>query len=211
MPSMSILAAALAVLAAVPVASASVCPPLGPVLLPPRSPSQNPIVKAAVGSLKAKLDIQIKGQMKASAVSVAAKSIHEDGLLFNYHFTPPTQSGLGTTNIDEDTIYRVGSVSKLMPVLALLQNGEVSVEDPVTKYLPSLRNATGTSEVLSVSWDDITIGALMSHLSGLSTDCKSTNSHQHTHTVNQLTHLSGPGPRLVPNWPMDIDGSSRSR
>ncbi|KAK0649269.1 beta-lactamase/transpeptidase-like protein [Cercophora newfieldiana] len=169
MPSNLLFTAAVAVLA-LPLASANVCPPLGAVLPAPRSPSQNSIVKAAVGSLKATFDGQIKAQMKASAVSVAAKSIHEDGLLFNYHFTPPTQSGLGTTNVDENTIYRVGSVSKLMPVLALLMDSNVSVEDPVTKYLPALRNATGSSEVLSVSWDDITIGALMSHLSGLATD-----------------------------------------
>ncbi|KAK0611385.1 beta-lactamase/transpeptidase-like protein [Immersiella caudata] len=164
-----LLPAALGVVA-LPLAAAIVCPPLGPVLLAPRSPSQNPIVKAAIGSLKATLDGQLKGQMKGSAVSLAVKSIHEDGLLFNYHFTPPTLSGLGTTNVDENTIYRVGSISKLMPVLALLQESNVSLEDPVTKYLPALRNAKGSSEVLSVSWDDITIGSLMSHLSGLATD-----------------------------------------
>ncbi|KAK4447829.1 beta-lactamase/transpeptidase-like protein [Podospora aff. communis PSN243] len=169
MPSSLFLAAALG-LAALPFSAANVCPPLGPVLLAPRSPSQNPIVKAAIGSLEATLDGQLKGQVKGSAVSLAAKSIHEDGLLFNYHFTPPTQSGLGTTNVDENTIYRVGSVSKLMPVLALLQDSNVSLEDPVTKYLPALKDAKGSSEVLSVSWDDITIGSLMSHLSGLATD-----------------------------------------
>jgi len=170
----SILTTALAVLAAVPLAHSSVCPPLGPVLLAPRSPSENPIVKAAIGSLKATFDGQIKAQMKASAVSVAAKSLHENNLLFNYHFTPPTQSGLGTTNVDENTMYRVGSVSKLMPVLALLLDGGVSFEDPITKYIPGLRNATGSSEVLSTFWDEITIGALASHLSGLATDCECT-------------------------------------
>ncbi|KAK3380979.1 beta-lactamase/transpeptidase-like protein [Podospora didyma] len=170
MPYSSILTAAVALLAALPLASANVCPPLGPVLLAPRTPSQSTNLKAAVDGLRTSLDAQIKPQMKASAISIAVKSIHEDGLLFNYHFTPANLSGLGTSLVDENTIYRVGSISKLMPVLVLLQDSKVRMDDPVTKYIPGLKNATGSSEVLSVSWNDVTVGALASHLAGLGTD-----------------------------------------
>ena len=152
--------------------TSSACPPLGPVLLAPRSPGQNPTVKQATDALKTKLNNDINAKFKASAVSIAAKSLHEDGLLFNYHFTPPTLSGLGTKSIDENTMYRVGSISKLMPVLALLRHGNVSFEDPITKYIPGLKNGAGITGVRSTPWKEITVGALASHLSGLGSDCE---------------------------------------
>ena len=169
----SIAAAFLAALAALPLAIASVCPPLGPVLPAPRSANQNTNVKVAASTLKATFDAQFKSRINSSAISVGVKSLHEDDWLFNYHFTPPSLSGLGTKSVDENTIYRVGSISKLIPVLTLLRTAGVSMEDPLTKYIPALRNnGTQASEISSVSWNDITIGALASHLAGIATDCK---------------------------------------
>ncbi|KAK5659943.1 hypothetical protein OQA88_13408 [Cercophora sp. LCS_1] len=165
-----ILAGVLAGLAAVPIASAAVCPPLGPVLPAPRSPGQSNNVKVAASTLKAEFDAQFKSRIKASAISVGAKSLHQDDWLFNYHFTPPTLSGLGTNSIDENTIYRVGSVSKLMPVLALLRAGNVGLNDPLTKWIPELKNGTKGNEIDAVSWDDVTVGALAAHLAGIVTD-----------------------------------------
>jgi CubicO group peptidase (beta-lactamase class C family) len=172
MPSIPSLAlGALAVLASVPYASSKACPPFGPVLPAPRSVSENDVVRSASAKLTTALQSEFDSSIKASAISVGVKSIHEDELLFSYHFTPPTQSGIGSAVIDENTIYRVGSISKLFPALALLQNCKVSFDDPVVKYIPALRNATGASAVDSVTWEDVTIGALASHLAGLGTDC----------------------------------------
>lgn len=112
------LAGALAVLANCPYAGAVACPPLGPVLVPPRAPSRSDFVKTATASLATALQSEFNSQMKASAISIGVKSVHEDQLLFNYHFTPPTQSGIGTKVIDENTIYRVEasqSFSQLWP------------------------------------------------------------------------------------------------
>ena len=174
MPSSTFFGAALVLLSAAPthLVSAAVCPPLGPVLPAPRFPSKSEAVKAAILSIEAEFDSEVKPRTNASAISIAAKSIHEDDYLLNYHITPSVLSGVGTDKIDENTIYRAGSISKIMPVLALLQNSKVSMDDPVTDYIPELRKLKGPGTVSSVSWDDITVGAVAAHLAGLATDCK---------------------------------------
>jgi CubicO group peptidase (beta-lactamase class C family)/D-alanyl-D-alanine dipeptidase len=62
-----------------------------------------------------------------------------------------------------NTVYRIGSVSKLFTDIAIMQlveHGELKLDDPVTKYLPDFhpKNPFGTP---------ITLRQLMSHRSGL--------------------------------------------
>lgn len=48
-------------------------------------------------------------------------------------------SALTTGTLDENTIFRIGSVSKIFTVYAILAKAGYNVlEDPVTKYLPEL-------------------------------------------------------------------------
>lgn len=63
----------------------------------------------------------------------------------------------------EDTVYRVGSVSKLFTdigVMQLVERGDLDLDAPVTRYLPDFRprNPFGTA---------VTLRQLMSHRSGL--------------------------------------------
>jgi CubicO group peptidase (beta-lactamase class C family) len=78
--------------------------------------------------------------------------------------------------VDELTIGRAGSVTKLFTVYALLVMAGIGVFDkPVTDYLPELRRAPASSSSSSVNkggklldrirWE-ITIGALTSHQAG---------------------------------------------
>ena len=64
---------------------------------------------------------------------------------------------------DANTVYRVGSVSKLFTdigIMQLVDKGEVSLDAPITDYLPEFtpRNSHGGS---------ITLRQLMSHRSGM--------------------------------------------
>lgn len=155
-----------------PFADAKTCPPLGRVLPAPKRPSQNDAVKEAIQSLELKLG-NMSSTLNSSGISIGVKSIHESEPLFNFHYTPPTLSGIGTDKIDENTIYRVGSVSKMMPALAVRQSPNINLYDSVLKYLPALRNHTDIHPAIdSVPWEDVTIESLASHLSGLSTDSK---------------------------------------
>lgn len=152
---------------------AKACPPLGPVFPAPQSLSKSDLVKDAASKLRSGLDEQASRLLNKSAVSIGVKSIHEDDLIFNYHFTPPTTTGLGVSEVNESTIYRIASGTKLFTVLSTLQASNVNLDDSIVKYLPQLRNATsGRDGLTAVSWEDVTVGSLASHLSGMGPDCK---------------------------------------
>lgn len=70
------------------------CPPLGPVLPPPRRPSADAAVQSAVADLEARLRNLTAG-FDGTAVSIAAQSVHDVPML-DFHYTPPTLSRNGT-------------------------------------------------------------------------------------------------------------------
>lgn len=117
------------------------------------------------------------------------ESIHEDtpgAPIFDYHHTAAAEfiSPDGVQEVNASTIYRIGSVSKIMPVYALQLYiarhtiGSISWDDPITKYIPELRaiaqkqKENGFDPVSEVQWESITLRALASQLGGLSRDCK---------------------------------------
>jgi len=57
----------------------------------------------------------------------------------------------------------------------LIEAGDIHWNAPITDYVSELKaiaaNKTGDA-ITKVSWDDITIGALASHLAGISSDSK---------------------------------------
>lgn len=172
MPFLRHIALALAASSTVGLAQAKACPPLGRVLPAPQHPSQNDAVKEAIAKLKSDLDRSLAPSMATSGISVAVKSIHEDKLLFNYHYTPPMLSGIGTSAIDEHTIYRVGSVSKIMLALSALQTSAIDMRASVLKYLPDLTSKSSPESIHTIPWEDITVWDLATHLSGLPRDSK---------------------------------------
>lgn len=152
-------------------ANAKDCPPMGAVLPAPKAPSQHEAVQEATSRLKLELDEQFASLSKSSAVSIAVKSLHEDELLFNYHFTPPS-SGAGVKAVDENTIYRIASGTKLFTVLAALLSEDIDMSDSVLKYLPELKDTFGSNPITSISWEDISVESLAAHLSGVGVDSK---------------------------------------
>jgi len=97
--------------------------------------------------------------------------------LFQYHYTGPSvaQSSNGTHNITGDSVYRVGSTSKLYTMyLFLAEAGDEYFTRPITDFVPELaqaaQNSTANDSVYDVQWEDVTIGALASHMAGISRD-----------------------------------------
>ncbi|KAK3985433.1 beta-lactamase/transpeptidase-like protein [Cladorrhinum sp. PSN332] len=91
--------------------------------------------------------------------------------MFDIHFTPNVRNEIGTDEVTANTVYRVGSISKIFTVLSVLQESSISFEDPVTKYLPSLNdNQPNGSSIEAVQWDQVTVGSLASHISGIGRD-----------------------------------------
>jgi len=149
------------------------CPPLGPVLPAPVCPSKSDGVKSAITTLADSL-AALTGGLNMSAVSVSVKSIHESEPMFDFHHTPPKLSPNGTQKVDANTIYRIGSISKVFTVLGVLMLEGVHFDDPVTKYLPELRalrpEVGEVNAITTPDWDAITSGSLASHMSGIAGD-----------------------------------------
>lgn len=149
------------------------CPPLGAVLPAPHSPSTNDKVKQAVQGLDQAMG-KLTASLNFSAMSISVKSVHEKAKLFSKSYTPPTVDARSATKIDSDTVFRVGSVSKLFTMLGVLKLPGIDLNDPVTKFMPELKEVQQMAEADGLSqftWDDVTLGALASHLSGMGSDC----------------------------------------
>ncbi|OBT59668.1 hypothetical protein VE04_00083 [Pseudogymnoascus sp. 24MN13] len=67
----------------------------------------------------------------------------------------------GTKNVDGDTQYLIGSISKVFTDLLLLKSG-LNLDDPITKYLPEL-----ISNDSLINWKGISLRALGAHLGGI--------------------------------------------
>ena len=78
--------------------------------------------------------------------------------------------------IDSDTVYRLGSLTKIFTVYTwLAQDGDVKWNEPITKYVPELAQAADKAKddpVGNVAWDEVTVGSLAGQLSGAGRDCK---------------------------------------
>jgi len=69
----------------------------------------------------------------------------------------------GDSEITPDTMYGIGSVSKMFTtaaVMKLAEQGKVDLDSPVTKYLPDFKMADGR-------YKKITVRMLLNHSSGM--------------------------------------------
>jgi len=161
---------------------AQACSLLGQVYPQPRSLLSSEVFAAGKAALFQALSDGVKtGQTDYGPLdsvnttfSIGVFSAHDPGHLFEFHHqatgasAPKIQPGL-----NGDSIYRVASVTKVLTVLTMLARlgGRVPWDDPITKYVAELRNAPVGDVVGRVQWQDVTLGALASHLGGVARDC----------------------------------------
>lgn len=99
------------------------------------------------------------------ALFSGGESVKDRSIFFEYHYTSPTdQSSLGT-NVTRDTKFPLGDVTMVFTVYAWLMEVGDSWETPITQYLPELLSLDGDDA--EVRWDEVTIGALAGHMSGI--------------------------------------------
>jgi CubicO group peptidase (beta-lactamase class C family) len=98
-----------------------------------------------------------------------------DKLLYQYHHTTPAikNSKQGARTVDSNSIFRIGSISKLLTMyLWLINDGDRKFHDPISTYIPALKKYSEESTGFTTSWDEVTIGDLAGQMGGLSRDCK---------------------------------------
>ncbi|KAK1656495.1 beta-lactamase/transpeptidase-like protein [Colletotrichum phormii] len=88
----------------------------------------------------------------------------EDPVFFEYHYTAPEAPQNST--LHSNTVFPLGTLTQLFTVYAwLVEVGDEQWGKSITEYLPELRDVT--TDGMRVKWDDITVGSLAGHLSGL--------------------------------------------
>jgi CubicO group peptidase (beta-lactamase class C family) len=161
------------------------CPLGGPEFPPPQRLSQHPKWQQAladVSSLFNYIDIGGTGGVDSLSYSIQVFSTNPGGgILGERHHTAPNlgEDTPGVKIVNGNTIYRLGSVSKVFAVLAwLAELGDVHWNQPITDFIPELASLSAQAasnpfdRVRQTAWEDITIGSLASQVSGLGRDCK---------------------------------------
>ncbi|KAI0010462.1 beta-lactamase/transpeptidase-like protein [Xylariaceae sp. FL0662B] len=100
------------------------------------------------------------------------KDTAEDPVLFEYQHTAAAVKA--SENVTVDSRFPVGTLTQLFTVYAwLAEIGDGEWNTLITNFLPELKHAKNISSfdgVPQVNWDEITIGALASQMSGLARD-----------------------------------------
>ena len=159
---------------------------LGPGYSIPQNLSSNPTIQAAsqafhniiTTSLASGTSTHGDFDNSSTAFSFEFYSSTSTEPIFQYHFSPPilTNISQGVREVDRDTIYRIGSIAKLLTVYTfLIIDGDENFNQPITKWIPELLGEGDRSREDAVSrpkWEEVTIGALASHMAGIGSECK---------------------------------------
>ena len=156
------------------------CPLLGPDFPAPQKLLSSKLVSDAGASFLNSVNSSttISG---SDAISVSLFSLDEDDLIFEYHNSPAAlaASPHSVRTVDSNSIYRIGSISKLFTVWTfLIKAGDSYFNQPITKFVPELAAAVGSGgnysidfdEIDNVRWEEVTVGAVASYMAGITRD-----------------------------------------
>lgn len=169
------------------------CPLLGPSYPPPKLQLDPSGVSSALKGLTEQFDELVRTgnsthgpfASNTTSFSVALFAAEDYGFpgkpfFYDYHYTAPAlkTSLSGTHSINADSIYRIGSLTEVFTVWAtLIEAGDRIWNDPVTEFVPELAEADKETRgkhdpIAYVRWEEVTVGQLASHMSGIARDCK---------------------------------------
>ncbi|KAH7260019.1 beta-lactamase family protein [Fusarium solani] len=137
--------------------TSSYCPPTGPVLPPPKVPSDGNLTDSLAESLRDL--VQSSKAWNASTNSFSVKVTSKEETLVSFHHTADNLNKTGVGKVTSSSIYRVASVTKIFTVLALLLQENLNLDDPASKYVPELAKID--------HYKDITLRMLASQLGGV--------------------------------------------
>ena len=148
---------------------------------------------------------QSRQQIDDISALIASKmsEYHVPGVAFGLHLdNQTTRLGFGVTSVDDpqpvtqDTIFTIASISKTFTATAMMKlvdQGKLSLDAPVQKYLPDFRVQDETAS------RDVTIAHLLTHTPGwegqLSTEDRGLEALAHfaTTIMRDLPQLAAPG------------------
>ncbi|CAJ2501454.1 Uu.00g043070.m01.CDS01 [Anthostomella pinea] len=160
------------------------CPILGPVFEKPTDLCDADIFQAAIKNLTTTLGVASKtahtryGSLPINTTSFSIGMFDAGSTLFSYQYSSPAleAGSAGVKQVTEDSVYRIGSGSKLITVyLFLIEVGAKYWNHPITEFVPQLADAAkncsaAKDPVDCTDWNDVTLGALASHMAGMPAD-----------------------------------------
>jgi CubicO group peptidase (beta-lactamase class C family) len=135
---------------------------IGPGPVPARLQERRISVRANVATLEEAVDLCVLQDMAEVGTAGASVAVAVDGQLV-YHNGYGVKHRLDGGAVDADTMFRIGSVTKMLTAAAVLQQeeaGNLSLDDPVTAHVPELQ-VDGLYPA-----DRITVRHLLTHSSG---------------------------------------------
>ncbi|OTA86915.1 hypothetical protein M434DRAFT_81710 [Hypoxylon sp. CO27-5] len=171
--------------AVLPVVGIPNCPYPGPVFPKPTALASSQAIKTAIANLTATFDS--RGMNPATNPNGTSWSIQvfsasdpdENTPVWSHYHTATdllTSSTPGVKSVDGDTVYRLGSVTKIFTILTfLIEAGDTYWNTPVTQWVPEIELLSGKAQydpIMNVDWDSITLQDLASHLAGIVRDCE---------------------------------------
>jgi CubicO group peptidase (beta-lactamase class C family) len=160
------------------------CPLEGPIFPKPQNLSTSATIQAAIKDLtsvfKARdADNSTGGYTNSYSVQVFSTSDTGSTPLFEHYHTAPNLASFNSTGVpqvDADTVYRMGSLTKVFTVYTfLVEAGDIHFNSPITNYVPELAalvRSSSANPIKRVAWEDITVGELASHMAGIASDSK---------------------------------------
>ncbi|KXJ20212.1 putative beta-lactamase-like 1 [Exaiptasia diaphana] len=171
------------------------CPGLPPIL--PKLPS--PLPEELQASLRTFSTYLGNLVQENGLPAISANAYYKDSILWKGHYGRKTLDG---ERPDDTTRYRIGSISKIFPVLMvymLYEQGIISsIDDPLNKYVPDfVINNPFTNE-------SITLRQIMNQLSGLPREAPCVLCNRNETTEEQLMFLKNQSlvvdPGTVPSY-----------
>lgn len=162
------------------------CPLLGPFVPAPSIDSGSPVVKSVAQDLNKLLDDYIDkadgrfGPITPNATSFSlalfAGSKYIAGpdqlpFFYEYHHTA---SDLEVGDLEKDSQFALGDLTQLFTVYTqLAELGDEAWSRSIVDYVPELRiiSANAPDVISQVRWEDVTLGALAGHMSGIARNC----------------------------------------
>ncbi|EXJ79009.1 hypothetical protein A1O3_08510 [Capronia epimyces CBS 606.96] len=162
------------------------CPILGPRFPLPTGLASDSIVQSALKNATATLDELVStsnstyGTISSNTTSFSIGLFTSNDPLnfshpffYEYNYAAPalSKTKLGTSKLNSETLFRIGTVTEVFTVwVFLIEAGEAYWIDPITKYIPELVEGNGQIAFGHFSWEDVTLGDLARHLSGVPRD-----------------------------------------
>ncbi|KAI3324067.1 beta-lactamase/transpeptidase-like protein [Xylariaceae sp. AK1471] len=133
--------------------------------------------------------------------SVEVFAANEAKPLWSHYWTAKNLATMNTTGVkkvDGDTVYRMGSLTKIFTMLTFLAEvGDASWNEPIAKFIPEIaamitQGSDNSHSLTTPDWGAITIGALASQISGLMRDYSLLGELTQSNNMSQTTSFGLP-------------------